>query len=44
VDRCWQTFSAASTWSTLSACSSRRSAGPSPGFAARRLPTGGRGW
>ncbi|WP_375256600.1 transposase [Streptomyces sp. PKU-EA00015] len=32
------------TASQASACSSRRSAGPSPGFAARRLPTGGRGW
>ncbi|GAA2326228.1 hypothetical protein GCM10010246_04640 [Streptomyces cuspidosporus] len=44
VDRCWQSSSGASTWSTRFACSSRHSAGRSPGSAARRQPIGGRGW
>lgn len=35
---------AASTWSTRFACSSRHSAGQSPGFAARQRPTDGHGW
>ncbi len=35
--------SAVSTSSTHSACSSKPSAGPSPGFAARKRPTGGPG-
>ncbi|MDQ0745906.1 hypothetical protein QF034_000137 [Streptomyces africanus] len=36
--------SAASTSSTPFACSNRPSAGPSPGSAARKQPTGGHGW
>lgn len=43
VDRCWQRFCAASTWSTRSASSSRPSAGPDRSSGTPRPPTAGPG-
>lgn len=43
VDRCWQAFLRRFMWSICFACSSKRSAGPAPGFETPPRPTAGPG-